>query len=117
MVICVGPTETEKKLAKAITLDCNFDRDNLVAKTSLKQWLAVSQQADLVWAPDSGPAHMTVTVQTQVIGLYSHSNPKRTGPYQYQDNVVSVYDSLLKMQSRKLTQDNRRGKVAKRLKG
>ena len=33
--------------------------------------------------------------RTPVIGLYAHSNPKRTGPYLYQDYVVDVYHATL----------------------
>lgn len=53
------------------------------------------EQAELVLAPDTGPAHMAVTVGTPVIGLYAHSNPTRTGPYLYQDYVVEVYHQNL----------------------
>ena len=42
-------------------------------------------------APDSGPAHMATTQGTPVIGLYAHSNPKRTGPYLSLDTTVSVF--------------------------
>ena len=49
-------------------------------------------------APDTGPAHMAVTVGTPVIGLYAHSNPARTGPYLYQDYIVEVYHQNLQQQ-------------------
>ena len=44
---------------------------------------------------------MAVTVGTPVIGLYAHSNPKRTGPYLYQDYVVEVYHQNLLEQTGK----------------
>ena len=72
----------------------DFPMLNLVGKTSLKELLCVLEQASLVVAPDSGPAHMAVTVGTPVIGLYAHSNPARTGPYLYQDYVVEVYHQI-----------------------
>ena len=68
---------------------------NLVGKTSLKQLLALLKQASVVIAPDTGPAHMAVTVGTPVIGLYAHSNPDRTGPYTYRHYVVEVYHQQL----------------------
>lgn len=99
VVICGGPTATEKELAAYIISHCDFEPVNLVGKTTLKQLLAVLKNAKLVLAPDSGPAHMAVTVSTPVIGLYAHSNPKRTGPYFYQDYVVSCYENLLELQT------------------
>jgi heptosyltransferase I len=56
---------------------------------------ALIQAADLVIAPDTGPAHMANATNTPVIGLYAHHNPKRTGPYQFLPYVVSVYEEAL----------------------
>ena len=56
------------------------------------------KHARLVIAPDTGPAHMATTVHTPVIGLYAHSNPRRTGPYSNIDSVVSVYDECVEEQ-------------------
>lgn len=98
VVICGGPTTMEKLLAEAIISRANGDIANLVGKTSLKQLLAVLKLAHLVVAPDTGPAHMAVTVGTPVVGLYAHSNPKRTGPYLYPQYVVSAYEQALQIQ-------------------
>ncbi|WP_191602806.1 glycosyltransferase family 9 protein [Marinomonas algicola] len=67
---------------------------NLVGQTSLSHMLSVIKAAELIVSPDTGPAHMGTLVGTPVIGLYAHSNPKRTGPYQDLDKVVSAYDVL-----------------------
>jgi len=101
LAICGGPTELEKQLARDIQAACAVDITNLVAKTSLKQLLAVLKLAHLVIAPDTGPAHMAVTVGTPVIGLYAHSNPHRTGPYLYQHYVVSCYQEAVQEQYHK----------------
>ncbi len=69
---------------------------NLVGKSSLKEMLALLKQANLVIAPDTGPAHMANAVNTPIIGLYAHHNPDRTCPYQYRDYVVTVYDEAIK---------------------
>ena len=89
--ICGGVTETEKQLAADISELASVPINNLVAKTSLKQLLAILKHADMVLAPDTGPAHMSTTVGTPVIGLYAHSNPGRTGPYNNLANVVDAY--------------------------
>ena len=109
VVICGGPAQLEKQLAKQIAEFCDFELINLVGKTSLKQMLAVLEKAELVIAPDTGPAHMAVTVGTPVIGLYVHSNPKRTGPYRYLDYVVSHYTDLVKEQTGKTVEESEWG--------
>ncbi|SEL50498.1 heptosyltransferase I [Colwellia chukchiensis] len=103
VVICGGPSTMEKLLAEAIISRSDFsigDNEilNLVGKTTLKQLLAVLNIAHLVIAPDTGPAHMAVTVGTPVVGLYAHSNPNRTGPYLYQQYVVSAYEAAIQQQ-------------------
>ena len=60
--------------------------------------MALLNQVDLVLAPDTGPLHMAVTQKTPVIGLYAHSNPRRTGSYFYRDLTVSVYDKHIENQ-------------------
>ena len=60
-----------------------------------KQLLAILKHAALVLAPDTGPAHMSTTVGTPVIGLYAHSNPGRTGPYNNLNDVAEVYHQHL----------------------
>ena len=116
VVICGGPTVMEKALVKKIESYCHFEPINLVGKTSLKQLLVVLKQATVVLAPDSGPAHMAVTVGTPVIGLYVHSNPKRTGPYIGEGSksiVISCYEDLLKKQTGKSVDKNPWGKRVK----
>ena len=96
--ICGGPTPLERQLADDIIHHAQSSLVNLVGKTSLKQLLALLKQASVVIAPDTGPAHMAVTVGTPVIGLYAHSNPDRTGPYTYRHYVVEVYHQQLATQ-------------------
>jgi heptosyltransferase I len=98
VVLCGSPTEREQRLGKQIEQFCQHDVVNLIGQTSLKQLVALINQAQVVIAPDSGPAHIATTQNTPVIGLYAHSNPKRTGPYLSQPWVVSVYESLVLQQ-------------------
>ena len=104
VLLCGGPLEQEKNLAKAIEEKASTNITSLVGHTSLKQLLALLKAASLVIAPDTGPAHMAVTQHTPVIGLYAHSNPKRTGPYLYQDYVVEIYHASLLKQYHKTDQ-------------
>lgn len=68
---------------------------NIAGKTTLKQLAGVIREVDLVISSDSGPAHISTTQHTPVIGLYAIHNPRRTGPYNDLDKVVSVYDEAI----------------------
>jgi len=92
-VLCGGPGPIDKLLAAQIIQHYDGDLVSLVGKTSLKQMLAVLSDARFVISPDTGPAHMATMVNTPVVGLYAHSNPRRTGPYLSLDNVMNAYDA------------------------
>lgn len=101
VVLCGSPSEREKKLGSNIESLAQSPLINLIGKTSLKQLTATLNQALVVIAPDSGPAHIATTQGTPVIGLYGHSNPKRTGPYNSLSYVVSVYEQHVTQQQNK----------------
>jgi len=98
VVLCGSPAPREIKLGESISENMRTDVTNLIGKTSLKQLTATLKQAELVLAPDSGPAHIATTQGTPVIGLYGHSNPNRTRPYLSADSVVSVYEQHVQEQ-------------------
>lgn len=101
VVLCGSPAEREIQLAASISAKMHTQALNLVGKTSLKQLAAVLGACKLVIAPDSGPAHIATTQYTPVLGLYAHSNPKRTGPYNNVNDVVSVYEQAVEQQQGK----------------
>jgi heptosyltransferase I len=101
VILCGGPGKLDQQLGEQISAHTQNIACNYIGQTSLKQMLALLAQASLVIAPDTGPAHMATAVGTPVIGLYAHSNPLRTGPYNNLDNVVSVYDEIVKEQKGK----------------
>jgi len=95
-VVLVGsPAPMEVELSNQINALTSFVDENLVGKTTLPQLLALLKVANLVVAPDTGPAHMATIVGTPVLGLYAAQTPQRTGPYHYKDVAVSVYDEAL----------------------
>lgn len=95
-VLLIGsPAQMEVDLAQKISMHTSAIDENLVGKTSLIQLLALIQTADLVVAPDTGPAHMATIVGTPVLGLYAAQTPARTGPYLCKEYAVSVYDEAL----------------------
>ncbi|MGR6860383.1 glycosyltransferase family 9 protein [Aliivibrio salmonicida] len=105
VVLCGSPSEREKQLGEHIEFLTQLPIINLIGKTSLKQLTAVLNKAQVVIAPDSGPAHIATTQNTPVIGLYGHSNPKRTGPYNSLPYVVSVYEHHVTQQQNKPIDD------------
>lgn len=101
VALCGSPTDREQTLGKAILASMQHTPLNLIGQTNLKQLAAVLGQAEVVIAPDSGPAHIATTQGTPVVGLYGHSNPKRTGPYNDLNSVVSVYEQFVEQQQGK----------------
>ncbi|MCG7489630.1 glycosyltransferase family 9 protein [Vibrio sp. Of14-4] len=95
IILAGSPAQIEVDLAAEIESKTKSKLNNQVGQSSLKQMLALIDCADLVIAPDTGPAHMANAVNTPVIGLYAHHNPERTGPYQYRQYVVSVYEEAI----------------------
>ncbi len=95
-VLTGGPSQTEKSYAEKIARQAKSKVINLVGQTSLKDLLAILNQAEVVIAPDTGPLHMANACGTKVIGLYASSNPFRTGPYSNIENTVNKYPEAVK---------------------
>lgn len=113
VILCGGPTELERNLGKEIISLCKSTPKNMIGETSLKQLLGMVKHADIVLAPDTGPAHMAVAMGTHVVGLYAHSNPGRTGPYFSREYVVNVYDHHIVSQQQRPLNLVKWGKRAK----
>lgn len=96
-----SPAKVEVDLATAVERRLSQPVTNLVGQSSIKQMLALLDRAELVIAPDTGPAHMANAMNTPVIGLYAHHNPDRTCPYQYREYVVSAYDEAIQAEHHK----------------
>jgi heptosyltransferase I len=65
---------------------------NLIGRTTVKDLLALLARANVLLAPDSGPAHMATGVGTPVIGLYAATNPDRACPYLSRQWCIDKYD-------------------------
>jgi heptosyltransferase I len=63
--------------------------------------------------PDSGPAHIEMTVSTPIVGLYATSNRNRTGPYFSQHLIADRYPDVLEQESGKPVEALRRGQCAR----
>ena len=90
-VLTGGLATLEHAYGRKITQLCKHKPVNLIGGTSLKRLLAILERARVLIAPDSGPAHMAMAVNTPVIGLYATTNPDRARPYLYPELVINRY--------------------------
>jgi heptosyltransferase I len=109
-VLTGGPSAAEREYAEAIAAKAANKPINTVGRTTLKELLAVLERAEVVVAPDTGPAHMANAVGTPVIGLYASSNPERTGPYLFRQFTVNKYPEAVRMEFAKESDAVRWGK-------
>ncbi|MFN3712207.1 MAG: glycosyltransferase family 9 protein [Alcanivoracaceae bacterium] len=97
-VILVGsPSAFEKEFVAAIEEKMQERAINLVGQDTLKQLAALLGGADLVVAPDTGPAHIANAMGTDVLGLYAGSNPNRSGPYHSLKWCVNRYPDAIRL--------------------
>jgi heptosyltransferase I len=96
VLITGGLSDTELEFGRIIDANCKRKPANLVAKTSLKELIAIIDNADLVICPDSGPAHMATAMNTPAIGLFASTNPDRAGSYLSREWEVNRYADALR---------------------
>ncbi|SFN42452.1 glycosyltransferase family 9 protein [Marinobacter pelagius] len=112
-VILVGsPAPFELEYCAAIESTMEGKPHNICGKDTLKQLTALMTHADLVIAPDTGPAHIASAVGTDVIGLFAASNPNRSGPYNSLEWCVNRYPDALKKFTGKTVEEARWGAKA-----
>lgn len=62
---------------------------DLCGKTSLPRLAALAAEADLFVSNDTGPLHLAAAAGARVIGIYTCTDPGRTGPYGDRARVVT----------------------------
>ena len=95
VILSGGPSSEERSIADRIVALCSHKPQNLVGCTTLPQLVALLSLAEVVIAPDTGPAHIASALGTPVIGLYAATNPQRAGPYSFRQYVVNKYPEAL----------------------
>jgi len=95
-ILTGGPATEEREFGEAIITKTQAPVNNMIGRSSLKQLQAILAAADVVIAPDTGPAHMAAATGVPVIGLYASSNPLRTGPYSSLKWTINKYPQALK---------------------
>ncbi|MEE3169921.1 MAG: glycosyltransferase family 9 protein [Pseudomonadota bacterium] len=112
-VILVGsPAPFENAYCAAIEAAMKEEAHNICGKDTLKQLTALLARADLVVAPDTGPAHIASAVGTDVLGLFAASNPYRSGPYNSLEWCVNRYPEALQKFTGKSVEQARWGAKA-----
>lgn len=101
VVLCGGPSGLDKQLEGQIQSYFDTPLPSFIGQTTLKQMVCLLKKMTFVIAPDSGPAHIATAVDVPVVGLYAHSNPRRTGPYHSLSYTVNVYDQHVQKQQGK----------------
>jgi heptosyltransferase I len=97
VILCGGPSSTERSMAAAIARHCRVSLIDQVGKDTLPQLLGLMSRATVLLTPDSGPAHMATMVGLPVIGLYAATNPERSGPYLSRRWCVNAYDQAARI--------------------
>jgi lipopolysaccharide heptosyltransferase II len=62
--------------------------ENRVGRTSLREAMGLLARAEVSVGPDSGLMHISAAVRTPVVSLWGPTDPRRTGPYGYDDFIV-----------------------------
>lgn len=95
-IILVGaPSEQDRHYCETIEQTMQEDVLNVCGRDTLKQLAALLARADLLIAPDTGPAHIANAMGTSVLGLFAASNPYRSGPYRSLEWCVNRYPEAL----------------------
>ncbi len=92
VILSGGPSALERQMGAQIENAMQHAPLNLIGRDTLAQSMAMLQQADVVLAPDTGPAHMANAVGAKVIGLYACTNPRRSGPYHSLEYCINKFD-------------------------
>ncbi|MBY6034645.1 glycosyltransferase family 9 protein [Marinobacter daepoensis] len=112
-VILVGsPAPFEAEYCASIENSMKHKAHNICGQDTLKQLTALMTHADLVVAPDTGPAHIASAVGTDVLGLFAASNPHRSGPYNSLKWCVNRYPDALRKFTGKTVEEARWGAKA-----
>lgn len=86
IVLLGGSSETA--LAEAVVSAASAPVVNLVGRTSLREAMGIIARAKVCVGPDTGLMHLAAALRTPVISLWGATDPRRTGPYGFDDLVI-----------------------------
>ncbi len=92
VVLLGGPGEREQTRARAVARASEAQTVWALGR-ELRRLVWLLERCDLVIAPDTGPLHIARALDTPVIGLYGHTDPRRAGPYRaFGELIVDRYN-------------------------
>jgi lipopolysaccharide heptosyltransferase II len=86
VVLVGGPSDVS--FALAVLAAGAGDVVNCVGRTSLREVIAILEQATIAIGPDSGPMHIATAVGTPVVALFGATSPARSGPWGWHHLVI-----------------------------
>jgi lipopolysaccharide heptosyltransferase II len=94
-VVLVGSADERaigEELRRVLTrLDSPHNVLDLTGQTTLKQLAAVLRTANALLTNDSGPMHLAASLGTPVLGVFTCTSPKISGPPGDQHELVSTH--------------------------
>ncbi len=91
VIVSAGPSPSERTFVDDILAETKAPVRDLTGRDTLKKLAGLLGAADLVLAPDTGPAHLANAMGTPVLGLYAATDPGRSGPYDSRALCVDRY--------------------------
>jgi len=92
-----GAGMVDQTLIAQIKQHLDIDVPDYCGQTTPKQLAALLECADCLLAPDTGPVHMAVAVNTPVVGLYAVAPSWLSGPYQHREHAIDKYDEAIQV--------------------
>jgi heptosyltransferase I len=80
-LIAIGSIEDRPLVDKLVRLVAPLPVLDLCGRTRLLQLAALALESDLVISNDTGPLHLAAAAGARVIGVYTCTDPKLTGPF------------------------------------
>jgi heptosyltransferase I len=91
-VVLVGGRSDRELAAERVVMDRAKTKPHSELGSGLRKLVSILDASALVLSPDTGPLHMTVSLDRPVVSLMGYTNPKRTGPYRrFHDLIVDAY--------------------------
>ncbi|MDZ7758975.1 MAG: glycosyltransferase family 9 protein [Desulfovermiculus sp.] len=90
-ILIGGPSPRERRIADDIRAKCRC-QPLMALEKSIRRTMLQLDGCRLVVAPDTGPLHIAVALNTPTVGLYGYSNPRRCGPYRFHDLLLDAYN-------------------------
>ena len=87
-VIVGGPSSVERSIANRIMASTKATVVDTLGN-DIRKLVWILEGSALLISPDTGPLHISRALGTPVVGLFGHTNPNRSGPYQaFRDLIV-----------------------------